>query len=278
MNVPAEAQSLRMNWTREFEEELWSFVQSRSRVDPVSRSLKRFAEEKGVSVHTARAKYYQLKRKKESVVDNGSFGEDTSGGTSLRSWTQEDDNLLLETVEKLGAKPRSLSRAFEEAAQILNRTPVAVRARYYRLSGWRSALRRPIRSVQPEAWVEKEDRLLEGLSEFLENARSMGELNLTGFLLGLARLANLAKRGAEASGLVEKMRELEVENQELKTTIRAYEEKFERLRDEYRTLDFLVSEFINLGSIDKVTSLGDFGRRLRYQVDQFGLVVNVERA
>lgn len=278
MNLPAEAQPLRTSWTREFEEELWSFVQSRSRVDPVSRSLKRFAEERGVSVHTARAKYYQLKRKKESSENGDLSGDDASRGATLRSWTAEDDQLLLETVEKRGEKPRSLSKAFEEAAQALNRTPVAVRARYYRLAGWKNALRRPIRSTHVVGWGEKEDRLLEGLAEFLQNARTLGELNLTGFFIGLARLANLAKQGAEAMDLVGKIRELEAENHSLRSAMLTYEEKLSRLRDEYKTLDYLVSEFINLGSIDKVTSLGDFGRRLKYQVDQFGLVVNVERA
>lgn len=247
-----------------------------------------------------------------------------------RAWTPQEDAQLMQYVEAKAfapfdesGRPAGIARAIEDIAADLDRTSVAVRARYYRLLQAQSGLelekgislehagfmptdgeggitgavrakdvkvkavrgksgkvqrrgsRAPKLSTVPRD--SDQDSFLLGLSEFLRRAKNIKGLDLDGMVRGLARLAELAEAGTSTFAMGQRMTDLEQEKENLEERIVELTAQLERVREQYRTLDYLITEFINLGSVDRVTSLGDFGRRLKYQVDQFGVVVNVKR-
>ncbi|HHY38692.1 MAG TPA: hypothetical protein GX507_07195 [Clostridia bacterium] len=248
-----------------------------------------------------------------------------------RAWTPEEDAWLLRSVEERalslvrnGGRPVGIARAIEDIAANLDRTSVAVRARYYRLlqgkgerdegfasgtdhtsasekesgsksGGMRSSAGNQIKgahgfkkggskrshsgaaALSAVPLQEDQDSFLLGLSEFLRRAKNIRGLDLDGMVRGLARLAELAEAGINAPGMSARISELEQRKEDLEERVNELTSQLERVKEQYRTLDYLINEFINLGSVEKVTSLGDFGRKLKYQVDQFGLVVNVKR-
>ncbi|MEW6242796.1 MAG: SANT/Myb-like DNA-binding domain-containing protein [Bacillota bacterium] len=257
MAVTAQHQT-RMSWDEDTKEALWEFVRSRASKGSLSKALKDFAETRGLSVHTTRAKYYQILKERESQ-------DDAIGRGPGRNWSPEEDRKLAEMVREAEEYNRSINEVFEQAAQLFGRTPVAVRARYYRTA-----------SHGHEAHGGS-DNLLDTISAFFVHAKSLEGFDVETFFKGLSELARLAQHGAESLGVSGSLEELEEENKRLREKILNLEQRMEKLRDQYITLDFLVNEFINLSSIEKVTSLGDFGRRLKYQVDQFGTVVKIER-
>lgn len=250
-----------------------------------------------------------------------------------RAWTPEEDEWLLRSVEERalvptaqGGRPMGIARAIEDIAANLDRTSVAVRARYYRLLQVRED-REPLGlttdlarksnkegdleahgaasgktrvkgrhglkkgkakrghtraaacavALSAVSLQEDQDSFLLGLSEFLRRAKNIRGLDLDGMVRGLARLAELAEAGTNAPAMGVRISELEQRKEDLENRVNELTSQLERVREQYRTLDYLINEFINLGSVDRVTSLGDFGRKLKYQVDQFGLVVNVKR-
>lgn len=248
-----------------------------------------------------------------------------------RAWTPEEDAWLLRSVEERalspaadGGRPIGIARAIEDIAANLDRTSVAVRARYYRLlqgkgergeglascvdctgaskkdsvrksGSMKSATGNEIKSahgfkkgkskrshsgtatLSAVPFQEDQDSFLLGLSEFLRRAKNIRGLDLDGMVRGLARLAELAEAGINAPAMSARISELEQRKEDLEERVNELSSQLERVKEQYRTLDYLINEFINLGSVEKVTSLGDFGRKLKYQVDQFGLVVNVKR-
>ncbi len=260
----------RMTWTEETRRALWNYVRSRKGKASVARVLREFCATRGVSFHTARAKYYEMLRER---------GSEAAGGPG-RNWSQAEDDRLLGIVRDTGAG--TLGDSFERAARALERTVGAVRARYYRLQETGSAPRPEtgeVRSGAPAAVGEPEQAdLLNRLAAFLDEGRRVPGLDLGGLVAGLARLSQLARLGAQAGDLEGRLQTQAAENERLRKELETLRSQMEAVREQHRTLAFLVDDFINLNSIDKVTSLGDFGRRLKYQVDQFGLVVRVQRA
>lgn len=250
-------------------------------------------------------------RKLLLVVENLSKAGIHKAGRG-RAWSDQEDAALLEFVkaEPLG----NLSAALEEAARILQRTPVAVRARYYRLctnqretadvlkgvegitrkskkAGKKAkalaargataprklAAAKKCRDVSVRQSGETlQDPLLESMAGFLGTVSRL-DVDLEGLFRGLWKISELALQGKEAADLKVRIANLEEDNAALREKVGAASRKLEELRSQYEILDYLVNEFMNLNSVDKVTSLGDFGRRLKYQVDQFGTVVKVER-
>lgn len=250
-------------------------------------------------------------RKLLLVVENLSKAGTHKAGRG-RAWSDEEDAALLEFVkaEPLG----NLSAALEEAARILQRTPVAVRARYYRLCTDRPETAKVLEEAEGVSGKSKkpgqktkalaargaaaprklaaakkrcddvvgkggdtlEDPLLESMAGFLGTVSRL-DVDLEGLFRGLWKISELALQGKEAADLKLRIAKLEEENADLREKVGAASKKLEELRSQYEVLDYLVDEFMNLNSVDKVTSLGDFGRRLKYQVDQFGTVVKVER-
>ncbi|MEW6081267.1 MAG: hypothetical protein AB1576_05730 [Bacillota bacterium] len=195
-----------------------------------------------------------------------------------RNWTPEEDRTLLWLVDQVRESPEpvNVTAALQEAAGALGRTPVAVRARYYRLAGDNGEPSPRVRRRRQDPGNQREP-FLENLSGFLGKARKVEELDLEGFVKGLHTIASLAAKASAAPGITRELEALREEKANLEAKVGLYEEQMARMREQYETLDYLVKEFINLSSVDKVTSLGDFGRRLKYQVDQFGTVMKVER-
>lgn len=325
---------LRTTWDEDIERELWGFVQDRAGRESLSCALREFAEKRGLSVHTARAKYYRMRRRRNAGEDGRANGDQGAAGAAggeagLRSWRQEEQRLLMRLVEEETREGRPLSWVFARAAAELNRSPLAVRSHYYRLlAEAQKAKHVPGRAERtgrerreagpaeagaerpgsdeesrevpagvvlpgrrrraapaaaggsaaglPEGGAAAEERLLSDLAEFFAHSRSLDDFELRPFMAGLACMAGWARRGLEGRETAARMRALEREKETLQARVAAYEKRFEELREQYATLDFLVNEFTNLSSIEKVTALGDFGRRLKYQVDRFGLVVKAE--
>jgi len=195
-----------------------------------------------------------------------------------RNWTPEEDKTLLWLVDQVreSSEPVNVTTALQEAADALGRTPVAVRARYYRLASENGEPNLRVRRRR-EAPGGQREPFLESLSGFLGQARKVEGLDLEGFVKGLYTLTSLASKASSAPDVARELEALKEQKTNLEAQVGLYEEQMARMREQYETLDYLVKEFINLSSVDKVTSLGDFGRRLKYQVDQFGTVMKVER-
>lgn len=194
-----------------------------------------------------------------------------------RAWTPEEDRTLLWLVDQVreSQDAGNVTSALEEAAGALGRTPVAVRARYYRLAG--SDGNGKAGPEMRKCQVEAHEEFLSNLAGFLEEANHIPDLDLQAFVRGLHRITSGAASAVAVPDLNEQLASLKKENDRLENMVSDYEQRIKKVKDQYETLNYLVNEFINLSSVDKVTSLGDFGRRLKYQVDQFGTVMSVER-
>lgn len=104
------------------------------------------------------------------------------------------------------------------------------------------------------------------------------QLDLRGFIEHLLAVERNLK---QEDKLMEEIQRLMSENESIQTTLE--KEKFrikkreEELSDLFKMLNGLLNEFMNLESVSKLASLGDFMHRLEITVDQFGNVLKSKK-
>jgi hypothetical protein len=107
------------------------------------------------------------------------------------------------------------------------------------------------------------DTVLEDLAAFLRDASGLPGVNLGGLIGGLRTLAALAMA---ADGLGR-------EREELGRRLADLERRLGLLKEQHRELGAMVAEFAGQTSIDKVTGLEEFTRRLQAALDRLGQVL-----
>ena len=210
MSMPAaKAGQKRIRWKAGKEDELWTYVQTRSAAGiSISESLKTFADANGISWLTARWKYYRLKQDRA------------------------------ETIEELEEAPRDEQR-------------------------------------NPAQASFSADESFQALSSFLDYAKQLERTDLTSLLSGLASMAKCALEGEQAQNTSSRVR---AQYNELLQCVQEYDKRFSQVRQEYEILRSLVEEWLARHSVDRVTTMGDFAKRLKVQVDQFNRVLALAEA
>ncbi|MEW6524951.1 MAG: hypothetical protein AB1445_15700 [Bacillota bacterium] len=193
------------------------------------------------------------------------------------SWKDGKAEELWEYVQTRTARGERITQALKDFADMNGISWLTARWKYYRVKQDRDTEdmpgeapgQIPLRAVpNPETG----DSLLEGLGGFLSRAARLG-VDLDGFFAGLKCLAQHAGEGEE---LRARFSSLEASLRQRESEVAALKEQLGRVREQYETLNYLVHDWLNMQSVDRVTSMGDFGRRLRYQVDQFGTVIKLQ--
>jgi hypothetical protein len=184
-------------------------------------------------------------------------------------WKDGKAEELWEFVQERTARGQRITEALKEFADQNGISWLTARWKYYRVRNEREE--EPPAAEPVPAPEGAGDGLLEELGAFMKRAAAAG-VDLAAFF---AALHQLARRAEEGHGLRQRVDELERELDARQSEAAALREQLERVREQYTTLNYLVTDWLNLQSVDRVTSMGDFGRRLRYQVDQFGTVIRL---
>lgn len=296
MNVELTAKTGRTDWKSGKEQELWDYVQQRlAQGCPVGLAIKEFAEKHHIKWLTARHRYYKFNRSRDGVGSpagdeefpaEADFSDEAEfparparpNNSARRARSDHSDRVdVWDPSDDEGTGAPSTDTVFSDRpGDELTRTdtPGAESPKEGTVRSLRRGRRPRIR--------KDSDEILDDIAGFLKNASALPSLNLAGLLKGLHSLAELASDGLEVARAREELaaRRGEVEGLKgeitaLKEEVAGFKNRLAGLREQCETLNFLVNDWFNLQSVDKVTSLGDFGRRLKYQVDQFGSVVKV---
>lgn len=119
-------------------------------------------------------------------------------------------------------------------------------------------------------------KLDERIAKIEEHQRH--QLDLRGFIEHLLAVERDLKREDK---LIEEIQRLITENELLQTTFEnektRIKKREEELSDLFKMLNALLIEFMNLESVSKLASLGDFMHRLEITVDQFGNVLKSKK-
>ncbi|MDP2858295.1 MAG: hypothetical protein Q8P50_10000 [Bacillota bacterium] len=199
-------------------------------------------------------------------------------------WKAGKEDELWDYVQSRMASGISISEALKTFADKNSISWLTARWKYYRLRQDRAvvipeleeqdaARHDAARAVGPGLATDeaaKSDQTLQALSNFLSSASKLEGVDLTGLLTGLSNMATAALSGEEARHTAATIR---TEYNELLRIMQEYDRRFAQVRQEYQTLAGLVDEWLNLHSVDRVTTMGEFGKKLRVQVDQFNRVL-----
>lgn len=124
----------------------------------------------------------------------------------------------------------------------------------------------------PES-VQKLEERVEELHRFQKR-----QLDLRGFIEHLLAVERNLK---QEEHLLEEIDRLQLESEKNKALIAKEKERLERKEREfvavYEILNSMLSDYMNLESVAKLASLGDFMNRLEVTVDQFGTVLKSKR-
>ncbi len=127
-------------------------------------------------------------------------------------------------------------------------------------------------SSLPETVRTQEQRLVK-----LEEVQRH-QLDLRGFIEHLLAVERDLKREDK---LLEEIQQLQAVNESLQAMMEKEREKLKKreteLAEVYQLLEKTLSDFMNLESVSKLASLGDFMHRLEITVDQFGNVLKSKR-
>ncbi len=190
-------------------------------------------------------------------------------------WDEGKADELWNFVQEETAKGNKVTAALREFAEDNGISWLTARWKYYRVKNERLDTERALESRSQdgdEMGAEDHDTAFSHLSAFLKYAQGTG-LDLSGLLGGLH---HLAKEAEAAQSLQREIEEKEKEMAALKQRFHALEGKMKEVKAQYQTLNYLINEWLNLQSVDRVTTMGDFGRKLQYQVDKFGTVIRLE--
>ena len=201
-------------------------------------------------------------------------------------WGEGKEGELISFVQEKQAEGHPIGEAIREFAQMNNINWLTARQRYYRILQRRQGKKRNKDHLHLPQGVtitaSSGDPMLDAIATFLQQVRNLDDFSIQYFFEGLARLAGLATFGLRGDGIRKEMEEkdkalaaLAEEVERLQAEVKHYQTRFSELQAQWETLNYLVDNWLNMRSVDKVTSMGDFGRRLKYQVDEFGTVVKV---
>ncbi len=192
-------------------------------------------------------------------------------------WKAGKEDELWDYVQSRTASGISISEALKTFADKNGISWLTARWKYYRLRQDRTVsipeLEGPVESSRTAPAAEdlaKSDQTLSALSSFLSSASKLEGIDLTGLLSGLSNMANAALSGEDAKREAAAIR---TDYNELLRTMQEYDRRFAQVRQEYQTLAALADEWLNLHSVDRVTTMGEFSKKLRVQVDQFNRVL-----
>ena len=190
-------------------------------------------------------------------------------------WKAGKEDELWNYVQSHVASGVSISEALKTFADSNGISWLTARWKYYRLKQDRTTAIRELEEAPEKAETPaytKPDAAFEALSAFLQSASRLEQTDLTGLLMGLASMAKSALGGEDAERTAAAIRQ---QYNELQVKMQEYDKRFQQVRQEYETLACLVDEWLNLHSVDRVTSMGDFAKKLRVQVDQFNRVLAI---
>ena len=196
-------------------------------------------------------------------------------------WKAGKEDELWDYVQSRTASGVSISEALKTFADKNGISWLTARWKYYRLRQDRvigiPELEAPLEPVGEQAGslsaaedIARSDQTLSALTTFLSSASKLESIDLTGLLSGLSNMARAALSGEDANRAAAAIR---TEYNELLRTTQEYDRRFAQVRQEYQTLAALADEWLNLHSVDRVTTMGEFSKKLRVQVDQFNRVL-----
>lgn len=292
----------RVVWSPELEQGLAEAVRSaeergQQRLD----ALREFAAAHGLSEQAVATRYYRYVKRRGVPAPERQRPQGTSAPASAAGrWTEEQRRELFEMVEALrndGGK--SLDQIIKEVQRELypDRSVFSVRSAYQRERRRRAlgraspsptplpALRRAEQSSQQQP---QQTDLLDSLSRLADAALRIDGVQIEAVMGGLARLAELATRAAEADGmrvqinqLQEQLKDRDAQIAELKSRLETYLKELKAARrvidsreQVLETANALLEEFASFQSVEKVARLAEFRNRLRTTLDQFGNVVS----
>ena len=191
-------------------------------------------------------------------------------------WDEGKADELWEFVQRETAKGNKVTSALREFAADNGISWLTARWKYYRVKNERlQSEERDDPAPEEREQSESEQggsHVLDHLTGFLRHGQGTG-LDLEGFFAGLHLLARQAE---QAQSLEEELQGLREKLEAEKKQCQKLEDKLEQVKEQYQTLNYLTQDWLNLQSVDRVTTMGDFGRKLQYEVDRFGTVIRVE--
>ncbi|NPV69201.1 MAG: hypothetical protein HPY55_00965 [Firmicutes bacterium] len=189
----------------------------------------------------------------------------TEGAPSKRiRWKAGKEAELWQYVQGRLAAGANVSEALKGFADDNGISWLTARWKYYRLkqnkgSGGEDAS--PVATEEPAPVTSERDgdTAFRALTLFLKSATSLDSLELSGFLSGLATLAEMALTGKTASG---ELAVLRTRQRELTERVRAYEEKLAGAAGRLSAVRAVVDDWLKMPGVDRVTSLEEFTGRL----------------
>jgi len=114
------------------------------------------------------------------------------------------------------------------------------------------------------------DEAFEALSSFLSSASKIESLDLAGLLNGLGSMASAALRGEDS---IRESATVRQQYNELQQQFVEYKRRLDQVRAEYDILANIANDWLDLHSVDRVTMMGDFAKKLQVQVEKVNRVV-----
>ncbi|MGE5485917.1 MAG: hypothetical protein ACM3X4_12970 [Ignavibacteriales bacterium] len=170
----------------------------------------------------------------------------------------KEDELWAFMQERLSSGA-NISEALKTYADRNGISWLTARWKYYRLKQDRSQVAPPqiagSDGLAPGP-AQAGDRTIETLSDFFRSASSLGDVDLTGLLEGLASMARLAVEGR-------RMKQAE-------QRLHRWETLIAEARREHESLSELIREWTAAPGVERIASIGDFEARLKAAVEALG--------
>lgn len=195
-------------------------------------------------------------------------------------WKAGKEDELWNYVQNRTAAGVSISEALKTFADQNGISWLTARWKYYRLRQDRAVTIEELEEATEAAQETREhntiqptmkpDEAFEALSRFLSAASKLECTDLTGLLYGLASMANAALKGEDAQRETAAIR---AQYNELQKRMQEYERWLLQVRQEYETLRNTAEHWLSLHSVDRVTTMGEFAKKLQVQVEQLNRVL-----
>lgn len=212
--------------------------------------------------------------------------------TAGRTWTEEEKDIVWETVLRAKANDQPLTEAFRQVARILpHRSEAAVGMLYY------NVLRKereepPMEPVQTpvkttSAAKPRELKLdpeliaaFQGLPEYIHQVderikRLEASVKMPSIDGIIAALGALVKSHEQVSTQTDQVTELEQTITELRKENADLRQALEKLQQSYNDAVGVYEMFTNMASISQIMSLGDFKQQMKTTLDKWGNVLDV---
>lgn len=209
---------------------------------------------------------------------------------TVRTWTEEEKDLVWEQALKAKAEGLPLTEAFRRCAKLLpHRSEAAVGMLYYnvlRKEREEPAPQPKSSTARPKAEFSVDPKLLEafqGLPEYMQALNKRIELmekrleepDPVAILKALSQLAANFNNQDETNA---RLKELQEEITELQKTNAKLQKDLEQLKEAYEDAVGIYDMFTNMASISQIMSLGDFKQQMKTTLDKWGNVLDITLA